>query len=170
MNFRRLTAADATLLPQLRSIFQAAVAAGTFTEWGGINDYSVTLLGLIVNDPNQRLFGAFDDTNVLRGVVHAAHVGTVDGSPLWEFICGIYDPTLTTLTFSRLYLGAVKAVAQAFPAITFVGKVVAGGTLDRLWQPRIGGFRQTGTITGRNGQQIAVAIYTVPADTIAAVL
>jgi len=170
MNVRRLTTADANLLPQAINIQQAAISAGTFDEWKGIAPYTRARLASIVQDNDQRLFGGFDDTGALRGILHVRRVGIdpVSVLPLWEFVAGIYDPTLGNLSFGKIYLLAVTMAAETFPGIAMHGKVVAGSQLDQLWQARIGQYRTEIQGLGGDGTPLTLAAYTVPSEVVAA--
>ncbi len=161
MEVRPAGPADA---PRIRALFVAARDGGRFAEWGGIHDQSEADAREDIARDGRDLWLAHDDAGVACGWVRCERTGWT-GDPerpgqsveVWRFALGVFDPALGGLAFSRLYLGACRAAAEAHPDAIWEGSVAAGGALDRLWRARLADVR-----TERDEHGVRCAYYRMP--------
>ena len=161
MRTRLATAADG---PAIDAQWQAAAGAGTFAGWGGAE-----VPGSLASYAERWVIE--DDAGTVRGWLQVILVGTAADPetpgrwrPLWRYALAVLDPTLAPLAFARLYLGLVRDVAAAHPGAMMEGGVVAGSTLDRLWQRYLADVRAVREAPRTGGGMLREAYYRCPAE------
>ncbi|MDE3097009.1 MAG: hypothetical protein KGK07_13555 [Chloroflexota bacterium] len=161
MDIRPATDAD---IAEAAALFAAARRGGRFDEWGSVREQGEADAREDIATDGRDLWMVHDDAGAVRGWVRCVRTGwTADPErpghavEVWRFALGAFDPALSGLTFSRLYLGACRAAAEAHPDAIWEGSVVAGGALDRLWRARLGDVR-----TERDERGVREAYYRMP--------
>ncbi len=135
---------------------------GAFAEWGGVHDHTDEIAANLADPQHSELWAVEDGT--VRGWVRMVGPKLYGGQTLWTYALGVIDAS--GVEFARLYLGAVKRIAEAHAGDLLDGSVVAGGALDRLWRRRIGAYRTVREGPRTGGGTLTEAYYLMPAEAV----